>query len=52
MTGRGKNDADINKSPGPGSYSIDPSFGKAKLAASMKSRHYDKPGEKKKGKKK
>ena len=43
MTGRGNSSNDGIKSPGPGAYNVDPSFGKPKLAASMKSRHYDKP---------
>jgi hypothetical protein len=42
MTGRGSNGAEALASPGPGAYQLDPNFGKAKLAASMKSRHYDK----------
>ena len=34
--------ADLADAPGPGAYNVDSSFGKAKLSASMKSRHYEK----------
>ena len=43
MTGRGAGSNEGLRSPGPGAYTVDPSYGKPKLAASMKSRHYDKP---------
>ena len=42
MTGRGNSSNDGIKSPGPGAYNVDAGT-KPKFAASMKSRHYDKP---------
>jgi len=43
MPGRGSTMRALGSSPGPGSY--DGSLPKSKIAASMKSRHYDKPDE-------
>jgi hypothetical protein len=42
MPGRGNTTSALHKSPGPGAYHSEPS-GRNKIAASMKSRHYDKP---------
>jgi len=41
MPGRAKREEMSNHNPGPGTYSTEPKM--SKIAASMKSRHYDKP---------
>ena len=41
MTGRGAGANEGIRSPGPGAYTVE--VPKSKMAASMKSRHYDKP---------